>query len=561
MRATNCKVLLVYPRFNSASFWNYKETCEAVGARHPAAPLGLITVAALLPPDWPVRLIDQNTRELTAEDIDAADLVMTGGMLPQQLAALAVIELCRSRGKPVAVGGPDVTSSPHVYQNADIRVLGEAESVMGSFVSAWNAGLRQGVFEAEKFKTDVTRSPVPRFDLLKFRDYIHVGVQYSRGCPFTCEFCDIIELYGRVPRAKTTPQMLAELDELYALGYRGHVDFVDDNLIGNKKALKQFLPDLIAWQRAHGFPFEFSTEASINLADDGKLLSLLHDANFFAVFVGIESPDADTLVAMQKKQNTRRSLADSVHKIYAAGISVYAGFILGFDSEHGSIAEPMIDCVEATSIPVCMVGLLYALPNTQLTRRLIREGRLHVGHDVAEARPVTDQCTGGLNFETARQRRDILLDYTRVLKGIYDPEAYFARVRRVGRMLKRASLTQRPAESTGMGQPERTRGMFEGVTLFDMKRLARIMWRVSTRHPGLLPHFLRTLHDCLRHNPGAVKSVTIMLALYLHLGPFARQVVGDIERLIVRIERGDWWSPNLVPATMDDVQDRAVAAG
>jgi hypothetical protein len=558
MRAAVCKVLLVYPRFNSASFWNYKETCVAVGARHPAAPLGLITVAALLPPEWPVRLIDQNTQQLTARDIDEADLVMTGGMLPQQLAALEIIELCRSRGTPVAVGGPDVTSSPHVYGNADIRVIGEAESVMDAFVTAWNAGARQGVFEAEKFKTDVTRSPIPRFDLLKFRDYIHVGVQYSRGCPFNCEFCDIIELYGRVPRAKTTPQMLAELEQLYRLGYRGHVDFVDDNLIGNKKALKKFLPDLIAWQQAHGFPFEFSTEASVNLADDEQLLGMLRDANFFAIFVGIESPDTDTLVAMQKKQNTRRSLADSIHKIYGAGICVYAGFILGFDSERGSISKPMVDCIEATSIPVCMVGLLYALPNTQLTRRLIREGRLHIGYDIAEARTVTDQCTGGLNFETARQRRDVLLDYVRVLQSIYDPGAYFARVRRVGRTLKRAPLARGTAAT---GRPNRSRGMFEGVTLFDIKRLMRIVWRVSTRHPALISHFARTFYDCFRHNPGAFKSVTILMALYLHLGPFARQVVVEIERLIARIDRGDWRSPERVTApSLEDIAPVAVPA-
>lgn len=552
MRAAICRVLLVYPRFHSASFWNYKETCEAVGVRHPAAPLGLITVAALLPPEWPVRLVDQNTQQLTIEDVDEADLVMTGGMMPQQLAALEIIELCRSRGKPVAVGGPDVTSSPHVYQNADIRVLGEAESVMGAFVAAWKAGLRQGVFEAEKFKTDVTTSPIPRFDLLKFRDYLHVGVQYSRGCPFNCEFCDIIELYGRVPRAKKTPQMLAELQSLYELGYRGHVDFVDDNLIGNKKALKLFLPDLIAWQRMHGFPFEFSTEASINLADDERLLGLLRDANFFIVFVGIESPDSNTLVAMQKKQNTRRSLADSIHKIYDAGICVYGGFILGFDSEQGSIADPMIDCIEATSIPVCMVGLLYALPNTQLTRRLTREGRLHVGHDIAEARAVTDQCTGGLNFETIRERQKILSDYIRVLKSVYSPDAYFARVRRVGRALNRVPLTL--AEPSGPGKSPRKGGMFVGVTLIDMWRLMRIMWRVGTRNPRLTRHFTRTLLDCVWRNSGAVKSVTIMMALYLHLGPFARQVVGDIERIIERIERGDEPSPELVPTSYADTR-------
>ena len=199
------------------------------------------------------------------------------------------------------------------------------------------------MFEIEKFTVDVTKSPMPRFDLLNFDYYLHIGVQFSRGCPFTCEFCDIIELYGRVPRAKTNAQMLAELDELYRLGYRGHVDFVDDNLIGNKKAVRTFMPELKDWLERNDYPFEFTTEASVNLADDDDFLKAMSEANFVGVFVGIESPDPDTLVAMKKKQNTRRSLVESIHKIYAAGIFVTAGFIVGFDSEKGSIADGMIE--------------------------------------------------------------------------------------------------------------------------------------------------------------------------------------------------------------------------
>ena len=222
---------------------------------------------------------------------------------------------------------------------ADFRVLGEAEGVIDAFVAAWEAGAREGVFEVEKFTVDVTKSPIPLFALLNFDYYLHIGVQFSRGCPFTCEFCDIIELYGRVPRAKTNSQMLAELDELYRLGYRGHVDFVDDNLIGNKKAVRTFMPELKAWLETQDYPFEFTTEASVNLADDDDFLRAMREANFVGVFVGIESPDADTLVATKKKQNTRRSLVESIHKIYAAGIFVTAGFIVGFDNEKGSIAD------------------------------------------------------------------------------------------------------------------------------------------------------------------------------------------------------------------------------
>ncbi len=388
-----------------------------MGARRPTAPLGLITVAAMLPTSWKVRLIDCNTEAVDEADLAWADLIFTGGMLPQQADTLRLIELCRARSKPVVVGGPDATSSPHVYAAADFRVLGEAEGVIDDFIAGWEAGARSGVFTAPKFQVDVTKTPVPRFDLLKLDHYLYVGVQYSRGCPFTCEFCDIIELYGRVPRTKTTQQVFAELDTLYALGYRGHVDFVDDNFIGNKKALKAFLPELAGWQRAHDQPFEFSTEASVNLADDQALLEMMKAANFFTVFVGIESPDPDSLVAMKKKQNTRRNLVESVHKIYRAGMFVTAGFIVGFDSEKLSMAEAMIDFIEASAIPVCMIGLLYALPNTQLTRRLAREGRLHLDHDISATTSGGDQCTAGLNFDTLRPLRD-LQDYRRILRGL-----------------------------------------------------------------------------------------------------------------------------------------------
>ena len=338
-RTSKCKVLMVFPRFNPKSFWSFEGVLHVVGARYPAAPLGLITVAAMLPADWDVRLINRNTEELMDGDLAWADMVMTGGMCAQQLDTHAVIKICRTHNIPVVVGGPDVMSSPHLYADADFRVVGEAEDALPAFIAAWKRGERQGCFEVPKFQADVRQTPIPRFDLLKFDHYLYIGVQFSRGCPFTCEFCDIIELYGRRPRTKSPKQMLAELDALYALGYRGHVDFVDDNLIGNQKAVKEFLPHLIAWQKAHNYPFMLSTEASINLSDVPQLLQLLREANFFAIFVGIESPDADTLVHMSKKQNTRRSIAESVRRINAFGIFVIGGFIVGFNSERGRIAS------------------------------------------------------------------------------------------------------------------------------------------------------------------------------------------------------------------------------
>src|SRR6516225_8169217 len=408
--AKACNALLIYPRFDADTFWNFKRTAEVFGAKYPASPLGLITLAALLPHSWSLRLVNRNTEDLSDDDLEWADLVLTGGMLPQQSDTLDIIDLCRARRKPVVIGGPAVTSSPHLYKTANFRVLGEAEGIIDKFVAAWEAGASDGLFEAEKFQVDVTKSPIPRFDLLKFDDYLHIGVQFSRGCPFTCEFCDIIELYGRVPRAKTNAQMLAELDKLYRRGYRGHVDFVDDNLIGNKKAVKALLLELAQWLQERDYPFEFTTEASINLADDAVLLELMERANFVGVFVGIESPDTATLIAMRKKQNTRRSIAQSIHTIYAYGLFVTAGFIIGFDSETESAAEAMIDLIEEAAIPVCMVGLLYALPNTQLARRLEREGRLFP-HPERKDLKTADQCTMGLNFKTLRPRQEVLADY------------------------------------------------------------------------------------------------------------------------------------------------------
>jgi radical SAM superfamily enzyme YgiQ (UPF0313 family) len=234
---------MLYPRFVADTFWSFAESCKVIGTRRPTAPLGLITVAAMLPATWNVRLIDCNAESLEDADFAWADVIFTGGMIFQQRDTLRLMELCRAQGKPVVVGGPDATSSPHVYEAADFTLIGEVQGIIDDFVAAWTSGARSGVFVAPKFQVDVTKTPVPRFDLLKFEHYLYVGVQYSRGCPFTCEFCDIIELYGRVPRTKGTAQMLAELDALYTLGYRGHLDFVDDNFIGNKKALKAFLPD------------------------------------------------------------------------------------------------------------------------------------------------------------------------------------------------------------------------------------------------------------------------------------------------------------------------------
>lgn len=536
MSGSQCNVLLVSPQFPAATFWNNKATCKVGGACHAAIPLGLLTVAAMLPAKWTCRLIDRNVADVTEADFAWADLVMTGGMNVQRPDCLSLIALARSRGKVVIVGGPDVTSEPNFYAHADFVVIGEAEVVIQEFIAAWEAGQRRGTFTAEKFKVDVTKTPVPRYDLLRRRDYLYFAIQFSRGCPFNCEFCDIIELYGRVPRVKTARQILGELDALYRGGYRGHIDFVDDNFIGNKKAVKAFLPELITWQRKHGYPFIFSTEASINLADDDALLALMREARFFAVFVGIESPDDDTLVAMRKKQNTRRSLTKSIHKIYRAGMFVIAGFIVGFDTEKGSISDGMVECIEDTDIAICMAGLLTALANTQLTVRLKRENRMFPeAWQMQKLSEGGDQCILGLNFETLRRRRDVLADYKNVVDRIYTPKAYFGRVSRAARELN----CFWPAKTKEARSPPRIAGLAPG----DWVSLFRLFRSVIRKQPLLLGHYVKALYVCARENPGALQAVGIMAAFYLHLGPFSRVISAEMARQIEEIDHGRWQSP------------------
>ncbi len=510
------RALLVYPEFLSTSFWNYRETCRIMGARYPAAPLGMCTVAALLPPEWDVRLIDRNVEPLEDAALDWADLVLTGGMIAQQLDCLELVRRAGARGKRVVVGGPDATSSPHLYAEADHLVLGEGELTIPAFLKDLSAGTPQRRYQDER-RADILASPVPRFELLKLDRYLHVGIQWCRGCPFCCEFCDVIELFGRVPRTKAPEQLLRELQALYDLGYRGHVDLVDDNFIGNKKEVKRLLPVLEAWLERHGWPFEFTTEASINLADDPELLRLMQRVGFFAIFVGLESPDDATLLNAHKTQNARRALARDVHKIYQHGIFVNSGFILGLDGEQGSVARSMIECIEATAIPVNMVGLLAALPGTRLARRLEQEGRLAAEFDVQRA-GIADQCTGGLNFATRRPRVEILRDYLEIVETTYAPKTYFARTFRVARALDSSRRRFRP--------PPRAQ----------WRELRAFLRFILLQKPGsgaFLP-FWRALVGSLLVNPRSIRYAASMMALYAHFGPFSRYLSDRIRAEIAR---------------------------
>ena len=422
------RCLIIQSEFSEYSFWNYVEVCKIVGAKYPVAPLGLLTVAALLPQHWTYKLVDANIEPVLDEYFEWADIMCVGGMLPQQSNMLSLIDRAHQFDLPVVVGGADPTSQPELYQSADYLVLGEGEVTIPLFIADLEKGCTRGQYESEE-KADMTQAVVPRFDLIRFRDYLQIGIQYSRGCPFQCEFCNIVELFGRNPRTKIPDQMLRELQTLYNLGYRGHIDIVDDNFIGNKKNVKNILTAIREWSVQHKYPFYFSTECSINLADDENLMQLMNDVDFRYVFIGIETPEETALIMANKTENVNKSVNAAVKKICSYGMIVDAGFIIGFDHESNQIADNMIRCIQDSGISMAMLGLLYALPNTRLTKRLMNEGRLFEPSSKHKADQIMiDQTTNGLNFITYRPRIDILKDYLRIEKFIYNPENYFKRV-------------------------------------------------------------------------------------------------------------------------------------
>ncbi|MEM9587735.1 MAG: DUF4070 domain-containing protein [Planctomycetota bacterium] len=431
------RCLLIQPLFEQTNYWNFVESARAIGAKATAPPLGLMTVAALLPQHWEFELVDLNVGPLDPNTWDRADVVCTGGMLPQQPGTLSLIAQARRNDKFIVVGGPDPTSQPHLYDSADAVVTGEGEVTIPQWLQAWRDGNPRGLFQSAD-KPDVTKTPPPRFDLISFDDYLHVGLQTSRGCPYNCEFCDIIELFGRKPRVKTPDQFLGELDRLYDSGYRGWVDFTDDNFIGNRKLIKPLLHALKTWNEEHNYPFVFSTEASINLADDKELLELMQETQFRYVFLGIESPDEETLIHTQKRINTVAPIIDRVRTIYDHGISIAAGLIIGFDTDKPGTDGPMIRFIQESGISLAMVGLLSALPNTQLTRRLTRERRLidanHLWIDDPDrayelrSNESKDQTASGLNFVTMRDRVEIYRELRSIIQSVYSPREFMDRV-------------------------------------------------------------------------------------------------------------------------------------
>lgn len=412
------KVLLVYPEFPD-TYWSFRHALKFEGKKAAFPPLGLLTIAGMLPSEWEPRLVDMNVESLSADQIEWADIVMVSAMIVQNKSLEKVVAMCRAMGKKVAVGGPYVSTSSERLPDADHIFIGEAEATLPEFVDDLRLGIARRIYQAAE-RPSLDNTPVPDFSLIDARKYSAMSVQYSRGCPFNCEFCDIIEIYGRVPRTKSNAQMLAELDAVKATGWQGLVFIVDDNFIGNKKNVRLFLPELIEWTRANGNPFSFITEASVNLAEDDALLQQMEDAGFRRIFLGIETPVEESLKEAHKGQNTRRDLLQSIHKIQSYGMEVMAGFIVGFDSDPEDIFERQVKFIQESGIPLAMVGLLAALPDTQLWRRLEKEGRLL---DVSTGN--NTDCT--LNFVPKMDRARLVEGYKSVLRNIYSPREYYAR--------------------------------------------------------------------------------------------------------------------------------------
>jgi radical SAM superfamily enzyme YgiQ (UPF0313 family) len=406
------KILLVNPEFPD-TYWSFRHALPFEGKRCAFPPLGLQTVSALLPKTWERRLVDLNVERLKTSDLDWADMVFATAMLVQKESLREVVKLAKARGKRVVLGGPYVTSTIEELPDADHIFRGEAEQTLPQFVEDLARGETKRVYQAAE-RPALAMTPIADFGLANLKRYSAMSVQYSRGCPFSCEFCDIIEIYGRVPRTKSNQQMLAEFDALKALGWRGTVFIVDDNFIGNKKNVRQLLPDLARWQKENGYPFELLTESSVNLAR-------MREAGFTRVFLGIETPVEESLHEAQKTQN-RGNLIDSVRTIQRHGIEVMAGFIVGFDNDPEDIFERQIDFIRRSAIPLAMVGLLNALPDTQLWKRLEREGRL-LGEDATGNNTV---CT--FNFKTRMDPAFLVRGYQRIMRTIYGPREYYERV-------------------------------------------------------------------------------------------------------------------------------------
>jgi len=426
-------ILFVYPEFPD-TFWSFKHALKFVSKKATYPPLGLLTVAALMPKDWDKKLVDMNVEALRERHIKWADLVLISAMSIQNESVKNVITRCKKAGVKTVAGGPLFSAWPENFDDVDYLVLNEAELTLPLFLNDLKTGNPQHIYSCDN-KPDIRSTPKPLWDLIDIRNYSSMNIQYSRGCPFNCDFCEIIVLYGHEVRLKGGEQIVGELQSLYDIGWRGRVFFVDDNFIGNKEKLKkQILPAIIEWSELMGHPFTFHTEASINLADDTELMQMMSKARFDMVFVGIETPNEKSLEECNKYQNKNRDLMESVEMLHSHGLQVQGGFILGFDSDPDTIFDTLIRFIQRSGIIVAMVGLLNAPRGTTLYQRLQKEDRI-------KADMTGDNTDSSINFTPKMEYNALIKGYKRVVNTIYSPKHYYDRVLQY---LKQTERAQQP---------------------------------------------------------------------------------------------------------------------
>lgn len=484
------KCLLVRPEFLENTFYNLTEVFRTLGGASPAPPLGALMAAALLPKHWELKLVDADVEPLTDAHFQWADLVMISGIGPQQDTILKTIARAKAHGKPVVVGGAAPTLQPDKYVGkADFVVSGEAETTLPKLLEDLGKGVTSGLYKSEE-RADITDGPTPRYDLCKLDKYMFVGLGYNRGCPFACEFCALLEIFGRKPRTKSKEQVLRELQCLYDLGYRGVIDFGYDNLIGDIRKTESVLEAMAAWGKEHGNPFCFTTEATMNLARQPRLMELMRECDFRYVFVGIESADEEVLNKTHKNQNTVLPAEEVVRILNSYGLVVNTGLILGFDGETPRAAEMMLRMVQKTGAFPTLVLALHALPQSALEKRLRKEGRLFEGGIDIERDDRTDTATTGLNFVTSRPRTEILSDLAHVLEELYAPKNHYQRVDLTVSQLHRKNSFQPPLKM--------------------IPQLAKSFVKIATtigrdRETG--PLFWKALGKALLKNPAAAEVV------------------------------------------------------
>ena len=473
------KILLVYPR-SPETFWSFKHVMHFLGKKAAFPPLGLLTVAAMLPAEWDLRLVDLNVQKLTDRDIRWADYVMISAMIVHRESVREIIARCRAAGRSMIAGGPLFTTGSREFPEIEHFVLGEAETVMPQLVRDLRNGAPQPFYQCEE-RPDLSLAPIPRWDLIDLRHYVTMSVQFSRGCPFNCEFCDIIIMNGRVPRTKPAPQLIAELEALRRRGWQDMVFIVDDNFIGNKRCSRQLLREIIQWRKATGARMGFLTEASVNLADDPELCELMAQAGFKKVFLGLETPSAASLQECQKIQNTKKDLTESVKIIQRSGMEVLGGFIVGFDSDTTDIFHQQFQFVQRSGVVVAMVGLLTALPGTQLHKRLLKEGRMESGAS-------GNNTQAELNFTPRLDREFLLSGYRRLMHSLYEPRNYYARIRTF-------LDSYHPRPPFPRFSPSELRAFLKciwllGVCLPGRRGYWRLFWGTLIKRPG---HFSRAM--------------------------------------------------------------------